>query len=141
MSICFFAYKRLSLSPAMEDKSRGERMSSRALELNSVTDNAPSLRNGAADFAILDGTAEAPEVLVECFRMKPLSQCRTLFELNPLASFWTCVENIMLAMAPSSFQRPWILELGAKPKRCLSVNARGQAAHARADDDDRSRHF
>ncbi|MGA2531417.1 MAG: nitroreductase family protein [Candidatus Aminicenantales bacterium] len=42
---------------------------------------------------------EAPEVLVVCYKMKPLSQCRTLFELNPLASVWMCIENIMLAMA------------------------------------------
>ena len=42
---------------------------------------------------------EAPEVLVVCFKMKPLADCRTLFELNPLASVWMCVENIMLALA------------------------------------------
>ncbi len=42
---------------------------------------------------------EAPEVLVVCYKMKPLADCRTLFELNPLASAWMCVENIMLALA------------------------------------------
>ncbi|MGZ4886555.1 MAG: nitroreductase family protein [Candidatus Aminicenantales bacterium] len=42
---------------------------------------------------------EAPEVLVVCYKMKPLGECRTLFELNPLASVWMCIENIMLAMA------------------------------------------
>lgn len=42
---------------------------------------------------------EAPEVLVVCYKMKPLADCRTLFELNPLASVWMCVENVMLAMA------------------------------------------
>ncbi len=42
---------------------------------------------------------EAPEVLVVCYRMKPLATCRTLFELNPLASVWMCVENVMLALA------------------------------------------
>jgi nitroreductase len=42
---------------------------------------------------------EAPELLLVCYKMKPLPQCRTLFELNPLASAWMCVENIMLAMA------------------------------------------
>jgi len=42
---------------------------------------------------------EAPEVLVVCYKMKPLPECRTLFELNPLASAWMCVENIMLALA------------------------------------------
>jgi nitroreductase len=42
---------------------------------------------------------EAPEVLVVCYKMKPLAGCRTLFELNPLASVWMCVENVMLALA------------------------------------------
>lgn len=42
---------------------------------------------------------EAPELLVVCYKMKPLAKCHALFELNPLASVWMCVENIMLAMA------------------------------------------
>jgi len=42
---------------------------------------------------------EAPELLVVCYKMKPLETCRTLFELNPLASVWMCIENIMLALA------------------------------------------
>ncbi len=42
---------------------------------------------------------EAPEVLVVCYKMKPLADCRTLFDLNPLASVWMCVENVMLALA------------------------------------------
>jgi 5,6-dimethylbenzimidazole synthase len=42
---------------------------------------------------------EAPELLLVCYTMKPLDQCRTLFELNPLASVWMCIENIMLALA------------------------------------------
>jgi nitroreductase len=42
---------------------------------------------------------QAPEVLVVCYKMKPLAECRSLFELNPLASAWMCVENIMLALA------------------------------------------
>ena len=42
---------------------------------------------------------DAPELLVVCYRMKPLGACRSLFELNPLASVWMCIENIMLAMA------------------------------------------
>jgi len=42
---------------------------------------------------------EAPEVLVVCYKMKPLESCRTLFELNPLASVWMCIANIMLALA------------------------------------------
>lgn len=42
---------------------------------------------------------EAPELLIVCYKIKPLSQCKTLFELNPLASVWMCIENIMLALA------------------------------------------
>ena len=42
---------------------------------------------------------EAPELLVVCYKMKPLGSCRALFELNPLASVWMCIENIMLALA------------------------------------------
>jgi len=42
---------------------------------------------------------EAPEVLVVCYKMKPFAECRSLFELNPLASVWMCVENILLALA------------------------------------------
>ncbi len=42
----------------------------------------------------------APEVLVVCFRMKKaLKDCKTLFDLNSFASVWTCIENILLAMA------------------------------------------
>jgi nitroreductase len=42
---------------------------------------------------------EAPELLLVCFKMKPPAECRSFFELNPLASVWMCVENIMLAFA------------------------------------------
>jgi 5,6-dimethylbenzimidazole synthase len=42
---------------------------------------------------------QAPELLLVCYRMKPLAECRTLFELNPLASAWMCIENVMLALA------------------------------------------
>ena len=42
---------------------------------------------------------EAPELLIVCYRMKPLGACRRLFDLNPLGSAWMCIENIMLAMA------------------------------------------
>lgn len=42
---------------------------------------------------------QAPELLLVCYMMKPLAECRTLFELNPLASAWMCIENIMLALA------------------------------------------
>jgi nitroreductase len=42
---------------------------------------------------------EAPELLLVCYRSKPLAECRTWFDLNPLASAWMCIENIMLALA------------------------------------------
>ena len=42
---------------------------------------------------------EAPELLIVCYKMKPLSEVKTYFELNPLASVWMCIENIMIAMA------------------------------------------
>jgi len=42
---------------------------------------------------------EAPELLLVLYQMKPLGECRTLFELNPLASVWMCIENVMLALA------------------------------------------
>jgi nitroreductase len=42
---------------------------------------------------------EAPELLIVCTRMKSPTECRTLFELNPLASVWMCIENIMLSLA------------------------------------------
>jgi nitroreductase len=42
---------------------------------------------------------EAPEVLIVVYKMKPLVDCRRLFDLNPLASVWMCIENIMLTMA------------------------------------------
>jgi 5,6-dimethylbenzimidazole synthase len=42
---------------------------------------------------------EAPQLLVVCYKMKPLGNCQTLFDLNPLASVWMCIENIMLALA------------------------------------------
>ncbi len=42
---------------------------------------------------------EAPELLIVCYKMKRLSEVRSLFELNPLASIWMCIENIMLALA------------------------------------------
>jgi 5,6-dimethylbenzimidazole synthase len=42
----------------------------------------------------------SPELLVVCFRMKkPLGECKTLYEINNFASVWTCIENVLLAMA------------------------------------------
>jgi nitroreductase len=42
---------------------------------------------------------QAPELLVVCYQMKPLKEITGLFQLNPLASVWMCIENIMLALA------------------------------------------
>jgi len=43
---------------------------------------------------------EAPELLVVCYKMrKPLSEAKSLFDLNCLASAWCCIENMLLAMA------------------------------------------
>lgn len=42
---------------------------------------------------------QAPELLVVLYKTKPLAECRTLFDLNPLASVWMCIENMMLALA------------------------------------------
>jgi nitroreductase len=42
---------------------------------------------------------EAPELLIVCYKMRPLAACQRLFDLNPLASAWMCIENIVLAMA------------------------------------------
>ncbi len=41
----------------------------------------------------------APEVLIVCYKMRPLSEVKTHFHLNALASAWMCIENIVLAMA------------------------------------------
>jgi nitroreductase len=42
---------------------------------------------------------ESPKQLVVCFKLKPLPECRTPFELNALASVLTCIESVMLALA------------------------------------------
>jgi len=41
----------------------------------------------------------APELLIVCYKMRPLGEVKTLFQMNPLASVWMCIENIMLALA------------------------------------------
>jgi nitroreductase len=41
----------------------------------------------------------APELLIVCYKMRPLSEVKTLFQLNPRASVWMCIEDIMLALA------------------------------------------
>ncbi len=43
---------------------------------------------------------EAPELLVVCYGMrKRLGEITSYFDLNPLASAWCCIENVLLAMA------------------------------------------
>lgn len=42
---------------------------------------------------------QAPELVMVIYRQKPLAECRTWFEFNPLASVWMCIENMVLAMA------------------------------------------
>ena len=42
---------------------------------------------------------QAPEVLIVGYRMKPLAEVRSHFQLNPLASVWMCIENVLLALA------------------------------------------
>jgi len=42
---------------------------------------------------------KAPELLIVCYKMTPLAEVKTLFQLNLLASVWMCIENIMLALA------------------------------------------
>jgi nitroreductase len=42
----------------------------------------------------------SPELFIVCFRMrKSFKECKTLYDLNNLASVWACIENILLAMA------------------------------------------
>jgi len=48
---------------------------------------------------------EAPELLLVCYRMKRSNACTSLFELNPLASVWMCIENVMLALADEGLFR------------------------------------
>jgi len=72
---------------------------------------------------------EAPEVLVVCYKMKPLAECRTLFELNPLASVWMCVENIMLSLAAEGLYGCTYTPYDAAGlKKALGVPAEYQAA-------------
>jgi len=65
----------------------------------------------------------SPELLVVCFRMKtPLKDCKTLYELNNLASVWTCIENILLAMAAEGlFGVTYIPHETSALKRILKV--------------------
>jgi len=65
----------------------------------------------------------APELLVICFRMKKsLKDCRTLYELNNFASAWTCIENILLAMAAEGlFGVTYVPHETSSLKRALNI--------------------
>jgi nitroreductase len=65
----------------------------------------------------------APELLVICFRMKKsLKDCRTLYELNNFASAWTCIENILLAMAAEGlFGVTYVPHETSSLKRTLNI--------------------
>lgn len=65
----------------------------------------------------------SPELLVVCFRMrKSLKDCRTLYELNNFASVWTCIENILLAMAAEGlFGVTYVPHETSSLKRTLNV--------------------
>jgi nitroreductase len=72
---------------------------------------------------------EAPEVLVVCYKMKPLAECRTLFELNPLASVWMSIENVMLALAAEDlFGCTYTLHDAAGLKEVLRIPPEYQVA-------------
>jgi 5,6-dimethylbenzimidazole synthase len=66
---------------------------------------------------------DAPELLVVCFRMrKSLKDCRTLYELNNFASVWTCIENILLAMAAEGlFGATYVPHETPSLKRTLNI--------------------
>lgn len=62
----------------------------------------------------------SPELLVVCFKMrKPFSECKTLYELNNLASVWACVENILLAMAAEGLHGVTYIPHGTAPLKKL----------------------
>jgi len=65
----------------------------------------------------------SPELLVVCFKMKtPPWNCKTLYELNNFASVWTCIENILLAMATEGlFGVTYIPRETSALKRILKV--------------------
>ena len=65
----------------------------------------------------------APEWLVVCFRMrKSFKSCKTLYELNNFASVWTCIENILLAMAAEGlFGVTYVPHETSSLKRTLNI--------------------
>jgi nitroreductase len=65
----------------------------------------------------------APELLIVCFRMqKPLAECKTLFELNNMASVWLVIENMLLAMVAEDLFGVTMVPFSTKEiKKLLSI--------------------
>lgn len=65
----------------------------------------------------------SPELLVVCFRMrKSFKECKTLYDLNNLASVWACIENILLAMAAEGLYGVTFITNDTEPlKKLLGV--------------------
>ncbi len=65
----------------------------------------------------------SPELLIICFRMrKPFKECKTLYDLNNLASVWACIENILLAMAAEGLYGVTFITNDTEPlKKMLSI--------------------
>ena len=65
----------------------------------------------------------SPELLIVCFRMrKPFKECKTLYDLNNLASVWACIENILLAMAAEGLYGVTFITNDTEPlKKMLSI--------------------
>ena len=67
----------------------------------------------------------SPELLVVCFRMrKHFKECKTLYDLNNLASVWACIENILLAMAAEGLYGVTFIAKDTEPlKKMLGMPA------------------
>ncbi len=65
----------------------------------------------------------SPELLIVCFRMrKPFKECKTLYDLNNLASVWACIENILLAMAAEGLYGVTFITKDTEPlKKMLNI--------------------
>lgn len=65
----------------------------------------------------------SPELLIVCFRMrKPFKECKTLYDLDNLASVWACIENILLAMAAEGLYGVTFITKDTEPlKKMLSI--------------------
>jgi len=65
----------------------------------------------------------SPELLIVCFRMrKPFKECKTLYDLDNLASVWACIENILLTMAAEGLYGVTFITKDTEPlKKMLSI--------------------